>query len=361
MPSSEDGGPITSTKVIDVPGLQSASPKPGSTATGAPGLQGNHGSGSSSLSGGAIAGIVIGCVAGVAILALIATSILRRRSRQRRTLNAQSMFEPWQTAPAVDDMPYEKPFPMQEQPSFPPDTGAATTGAYYDGGADPNYPNYGQFDHTAGSPYPAFPYTDNAVAGGMAGAGAGGMAGAGAGAAYAGYNADGTPIGEVHGQQPLMDTGAGAAGVGAAAAAGAAGVGAAGAAAAAAGGNQRQSMVGVPAPAGLHDNMQVNVKVGFVRSLEDELGKYTKSSAVDCYARAATCARRRPTDMPQLSPRDKSSSCTRRTTTAGVCARTRPATAESSPSAVSSRRRLPLCRRLSKCVVVCSAFFCSVE
>lgn len=184
------------------------------------------------------------------------------------------MFEPWQTAPAVDDMPYEKSFPMQEQPSFPPDTGAATTGAYYDGGADPNYANYGQFD-ASGSPYPQFPYSDNAAAGGMAGAGAaaGGMAGAGAGAGFAGYNADGTPAGGdmPHGQQPLMDNGPGAAGVGAAAA-GAAAVGAAGAAAAA-GGNQRQSMVGVPAPAGLHDNMQVNVKVGFVRSLEDELGK----------------------------------------------------------------------------------------
>lgn len=189
------------------------------------------------------------------------------------------MFEPWQTAPAVDDMPYEKSFPMQDQPSFPPDTGAATTGAYYDGAADPNYANYGQFD-ASGSPYPQFPYSDGAVAGGMAGAGAGGMAGAGAGAAYAGYNADGTPAGEVpHGQQPLMDNGAGAAGVGAAAVGGAAAAGAAGAAAA--GGNQRQSMVGVPAPAGLHDNMQVNVKVGFVRSLEDELGELDHSTNED--------------------------------------------------------------------------------
>lgn len=190
----------------------------------------------------------------MAIAAVLVTRLLRKRSRAARTAKRSSMFEAWQTAPATDA--YEKPYPM---------TQAATTG-YSDGGfyGDSGYdatPEYATEQYPAAYPQDAYaPGFDSAA--GMAGAGAGvsdvgaGMAGAGAGdAAY---------------HSAAYPAAAGAAGVGAGLAA-AGGVMAAGAA------NDSSAPAhtgsAVAAASGLHDGMMTRVKVGFVRSLEDELGE----------------------------------------------------------------------------------------
>jgi hypothetical protein len=81
--------------------------------------------------------------------------------------------------------------------------------------------------------------------------------------------------------------------------------------------------------------MMVRVKVGFVRSLEDELGEYQ----IFLFA-----WRNRANAQP--SPRASSSTSTRRTTTAGACARTTRTTAVSSPSAASSPGRSKCARGL---------------
>lgn len=172
------------------------------------------------------------------------------------------MFEPWQTAVATEDPGYEKSYPMDTQPSFPPGAdqfdpnyayqqqGQAGFQQYPD--AYGQYPNQGQF--AAGYPEGA---------GGVGAAVGGGLAGAGTAAyvAQQGFEGPTSPAQNQADMPHAMSPPASATGHnGTVAAAGAAGV--AGAAAAGAGSN---------VPEGLHDGMMVRVKVGFVRSLEDEL------------------------------------------------------------------------------------------
>lgn len=160
------------------------------------------------------------------------------------------MFEPWQTAVATEDPTYEKSYPMDTQPSFPP--------------ADQFDPNYGY--QQGYQPYPQdaydqYPNQSQFAAYPDAAAGAGvAAAGVGAYAAQPGFE-QGTTTSPTHATSdvphpmspPASSTGHG---VGAAAAAAAAGT------------------PGGPVAEGLHDGMMVRVKVGFVRSLEDELGKW---------------------------------------------------------------------------------------
>ena len=63
-------------------------------------------------------GIIAGGSVAICILAMVITRSLRKRSRVKRTANRSSMFEPWQTAPALDDEPYEKPGVSIEFPLF---------------------------------------------------------------------------------------------------------------------------------------------------------------------------------------------------------------------------------------------------
>lgn len=171
------------------------------------------------------------------------------------------MFEPWQTAVATEDPTYEKSYPMDTQPSLPPADQFDPSYGYQQGyqpypqDAYNQYPNQGQFA--------AYPDAAGAAA-------AGGMAGAGVGAygAQPGYEHDPTsptraPSDAAHPMSPPASS-TGHAGAAAAGFAGAAGVAGAAAAGAASGGVAE----------GLQDGMMVRVKVGFVRSLEDELGEF---------------------------------------------------------------------------------------
>lgn len=192
------------------------------------------------------------------------------------------MFEPWQTAPAMEDT-YEKPYPMQEQatpPSFPPGTGmndaaygagAVPYGAQFPGAGYDQYAEYPQTGYTSGGSYPSQAYSD------MPSSDASGMAGYGAAAAVQqggvyDHNApvDGAynpAISPVDPSGASLATGAAiGAGAGAGALAGAALVGGASSTH-----STGQTGSAAAAAAGLHDGMMVRVKVGFVRSLEDEL------------------------------------------------------------------------------------------
>ena len=84
----------------------------------------------------------------------------------------------------------------------------------------------------------------------------------------------------------------------------------------------------------IHDGMMVRVKIGFVRSLEDELGQSILPPQFPRFPR---------TDVSgQPSYRGSSSTSTRRTTTAGPCARTKTWRAAWSRSAASSHGRRAL-------------------
>ena len=207
-----------------------------------------------------------------------------QRKRASRNANRASMFEPWQTAPATEE-PFEKSYPMEPQPSFP------NTGG--DQFADPNAAFYGN-QYNAGGAYPdaygnypaagGYPGAEQYAGAGAAGAGAG-MVGAGAyGAAQAQqpYDAGGQKVSPVSpsatdapvnfAAPPADAAAAPGAGAGAGAAAGVAAGAAVGAgAAAAAGAGTAHTASPEAAAAGLHDGMMTRVKVGFVRSLEDEL------------------------------------------------------------------------------------------
>lgn len=187
---------------------------------------------------GKLVGIIIGGLAVIALVAVLATRHLRKKRRIRRTNNRSSMFEPWPApAPvALEEETYEKnvsiagwmsltdqyepptqSFPMQDQ-AYPAqgysDHGAYPYAGYEQGYGYPPHQTGGQF-----GAYPAQGYDANGA--GMAGAGAGTMAVAGTAAAGAAPAGNSTAA----------------------------------------------------ANAGLTDGSMVRVKVGFVRSLEDELGE----------------------------------------------------------------------------------------
>lgn len=210
---------------------------------------------------------MIGVLAALIIAALLLTRYLRKRSRARRSMHRASMFEPWQTA-AAEEEPYEKAtYPMQETatPSYPPGQYPADSNYYGN-----QYPEGGFVGQEGYGAYPAFPapgqYVDGAAAGAAGAAAGAGAYGAGQYGAEHGFNhADPaaaqrdvvgatSPVNHTSGLPLAAGAAAGAAVAGGAAAAAASG-------GAAAGG----------APGALHDGMMVRVKVGFVRSLEDEL------------------------------------------------------------------------------------------
>ncbi|ORX36945.1 hypothetical protein BD324DRAFT_651418 [Kockovaella imperatae] len=202
---------VVASGTVSVPGLLSISASRPTGSSIADNSEGKGGVGGSGLPLGAVVGIVIGGLVVIAIIAILATRTVRKRARERRTAHRSSMFEPWPAPVALEDEPYEKPSYADTAQSYPmQDT---NTDGYHDG----SYPAYG-----ASQAYPAYDQYGQAT--------------------------------QPYGQQPYMDAGiAGAAGMGAGAAA-VAGV-----------------ATGPGAEAGLQDNMMVRVKVGFVRSLEDEL------------------------------------------------------------------------------------------
>lgn len=193
-------------------------------------------------------GIIVGAVAGLALIAFLITHSLRRRARNRRTANRSSLFEPW-PAPA--------PVSLEDEHD------GAYEKARYDGAGGPAG-SYAMHEQSYD------PYGNNTGGGGYDAYGSPiGHAGGYDPAQQAYYQQQGYAQYPDHGQNYGYGNGAG---VGAAAAVGAAGA----AAGLASGGSQEQHGNGtgsaVAAQMGLRDGMMVNVKVGFVRTLEDELG-----------------------------------------------------------------------------------------
>ncbi|WVQ89852.1 hypothetical protein IAS59_003616 [Cryptococcus gattii] len=215
-----------------------------------------NGSGSSSsLSGGAIAGIVIGSIAGIVLIALLITAGIRKKSRAERAKRRSSVFD-WGTTADMDNMEtYEKPrydppsesFAMAEANNNPqhvsyatndfavaPPAAERTEPLSYAERHNPQYSYRNSFQPVSLVPDlpPAQP------------------------PAQASAQAQGSFAAQPQQQNMVGAGGApGTAGVGAAAGA----VPGSGAAAAAAG------------PRGVTAGTWVSVKVGFVRSLEDEL------------------------------------------------------------------------------------------
>lgn len=217
---------------------------------------GKGGVGGSGLSVGALVGIIIGGIAGLALVAFLITHTIRRRARKNRTANRSSLFEPW-PAPApvsLEDEPYEKSrydtmgaggagvgagaYPMHEQSYGPYGNGQAHGYDQYGnpmGQYDPNAQYYQQQQQQGYAQYPDNGYGyDHAAAAGVAGA-----AGMGAAGAIAGAGSQGQESAQGQGQA-VNGTGTGAGSA-------------------------------LAAQMGLADGMMVNVKVGFVRTLEDEL------------------------------------------------------------------------------------------
>ncbi|WVQ83855.1 hypothetical protein IAT38_005999 [Cryptococcus sp. DSM 104549] len=208
------------------------------------------GIGGSGLSVGALVGIIIGCIVALILIAVLATRQIRKRARADRRKRRSSMFEWPQTGMEHD--PYEKPrydppsesyamadnygnnaaqsvsYPTNETVYAPVPAESSTPMSYMERhNPQPSYRNSFQ-NAPMNSAYPSYPPQAQYPAPGQ-GHYAQNFAGAGAGAAV----------------------GAGAVGAGVASAA--------------------MAPAGASAHGALAGGMWASVKVGFVRSLEDEL------------------------------------------------------------------------------------------
>ncbi|WVR04251.1 hypothetical protein IAU60_001251 [Kwoniella sp. DSM 27419] len=194
----------------------SASASASATAAAAGSKNGIAGTG---LSLGALIGIIIGAVAGVVIIGMIVTRTIRKKQRRDRAKRRGSMFD-WPTT-GVEDEPFEK--PRYEPPSQ-------------------SYAMSDSYAHPAATQTVSYMTNETAYAPISSGA---------AGGSYATRHDDQSaypaypPQQQAHHQQQQYPA-------------------------------YPQNVVPspnvpVPAGAGLHDGMWVRVKVGFVRSLEDEL------------------------------------------------------------------------------------------
>lgn len=189
------------------------------------------GIGGSGLPLGGLIGIIIGALVVLAAIAMIVTRTVRKRQRAKRTAARGSMFEAWQTKPAVEEEGFEK------QPAdivMQPEAGAGAAGTGVGVGAGIAAASYGQGQGSYDSHQMNMGY----------------------GAAYPGYveygqqHMSGGGMGMVHGYQSYPgQVQEGLAPI------------------------QEDAAATIPGTDGLRDGMMCRVKVGFVRSLEDELGQ----------------------------------------------------------------------------------------
>ncbi|WVQ75340.1 hypothetical protein IAR50_004958 [Cryptococcus sp. DSM 104548] len=250
--SSSETDSATSTGASSTVATTSSSSATSSATAGLDSANSSSSSSSSHLSTGAIVGIVIGCVVGIALLFLLATRYVRQKRRNDRMKRRSSMFD-WPAGAEAPAESYEKPqqqynppsesFAMSEaNPQNVESVSYSTSDAYAAVPAESSTPmSYIERHNPQASYSNSYRNSLQAVPG------------------LAPSYPPGTQMqpGQVYPQQ------GGGQGYGAAAgAAGVAGVGAAGAAAASRGGAPARNV----AP-----NSWVTVKVGFVRSLDDEL------------------------------------------------------------------------------------------
>ncbi|ODO01723.1 hypothetical protein I350_06550 [Cryptococcus amylolentus CBS 6273] len=255
--SSSETDSATSTDASSTLATTSSSSATSSATAGLGNANSGSSSSGSSLSTGAIVGIVIGCVVGVALLFLLATRFVRQKRRNDRMKRRSSMFD-WPAGAEAPAESYEKPqydppsesFAMSEaNAQNPQSVSYPTTDTYAAVPAESSTPLSYMERHNPQTSYSnSYRNSFQAVPG------------------LAPSYPPGTQMqpGQVYPHQGAgSGYGAAAAGAGAA---GVAGVGAA----AAHGSPSGAPAAGAPAR-NVAPNSWVAVKVGFVRSLDDEL------------------------------------------------------------------------------------------